>query len=203
MLRGVSIVSNTVQEQTDVRQRARMIAPRLIMRILRRPHVRRGSFGCGLRPLIWACDVVTFSDSYGAARPRMVLGANYQTARRKLQEQARITSAPSPIANVTTAGPRRTVLDARLQCDTGGPAIPLWENRIRSSIKRICRTTCLYANTGLRGPRPVTALLVYTSGLRPGLLASSSPVRFPSSSPQPPFSIKLPNKTPSKPPLSL
>ena len=30
--------------------------------------MRRGSFGCGLRPLIWACDVVTFSDSYGAAR---------------------------------------------------------------------------------------------------------------------------------------
>ena len=25
--------------------------------------------------------------------------------------------------------------------------------------KRICRTTCLYANTGLNGPRPVTALL--------------------------------------------
>ena len=24
-------------------------------------------FGCGLRPLIWACDVVTFSNSYGAA----------------------------------------------------------------------------------------------------------------------------------------
>ena len=35
---------------------------------LRRPHVRRGSFGCGLRPLIWACAVVIFSDSYGAAR---------------------------------------------------------------------------------------------------------------------------------------
>ena len=32
------------------------------------PHVRRGSFGCGLRPLIWACAVVMFSDSYGAAR---------------------------------------------------------------------------------------------------------------------------------------
>ena len=30
--------------------------------------MRRSSFGCGLRPLIWACDVVTFSDSYGAAR---------------------------------------------------------------------------------------------------------------------------------------
>ena len=36
--------------------------------LLWRPHVRRGGFGCGLRPLIWACDVVTFSDSYGAAR---------------------------------------------------------------------------------------------------------------------------------------
>ena len=41
---------------------------RLAKNLLRRPHVRRGSFGCGLRPLIWACDVVTFSDSYGAAR---------------------------------------------------------------------------------------------------------------------------------------
>ena len=41
-------------------------------------------------------------------------------------------------------------------------------------------------NTGLRGPRPVTALLVSTSGLRPGLPASSSPVRFPSSSLNPP-----------------
>ena len=41
-----------------------MLRPRL----LRRPHVRRRSFGCGLRPLIWACDVVTFSDSSGAAR---------------------------------------------------------------------------------------------------------------------------------------
>ena len=31
-----------------------------------RPRVRRGSFGCGLRPLIWTCDITKFSDIFGA-----------------------------------------------------------------------------------------------------------------------------------------
>ena len=33
-----------------------------------RPGVRRGSFGCGLRPLIWTCDITKFSDRFGAVR---------------------------------------------------------------------------------------------------------------------------------------